>query len=109
MKEIVMVVLCSVLIFTTSCMTKEDYEAAIRVEPIITNWLPNETFVVVDAVKKVDGFEMGRVIVRRNKDGVPFSAMVIPIKEIPVGSEVKIARVDYMHHHSMQKDFLLVR
>lgn len=109
MRKMIMVVLCGALMFATSCMTREDREAAIHVEPIVTDWLPNETFVVVDGVKKVDGFEMGRVIVRRNKDGVPFSAMVIPIREISVGSKVKIARIDYMHHHSMQKNFLLVR
>lgn len=105
-----LVVLCGVLLLATvGCMTNEDREAAIRSEPTVTDWLPEETFETVEPVKKVDDLEMGRVIVKRTKDGAQLSAMVIPIRDILVGSTVKIAEVQYMHHFAAQMKFLVVR
>ncbi len=97
-------------IYFNQTTDKEDrVEMILRSEPIVTNWLPEKTFEVAYPVERVDDLEMGRVILKRTEDGQLFSAMVIPIREIPVGSTVKIVEVRYIHHPLMQKNFMMVR
>ncbi|MDP2856266.1 MAG: hypothetical protein Q8N90_04125 [bacterium] len=109
MKKVMWVILCGILLVTIGCMTDKDREAAVCAEPTVTNWLPETTFRVFKEVKRVDGLDMGRAIIRRTEDGILFSVMVVPMREIPVGSEVKISEVNYMHHPGLRINFFVVR
>lgn len=108
MKKLILLV---VLIFTVGCIgcrTKEGDMAVISVEPTVTEWNPEDTFVVIKEVKKVDGLEMGRVILERQERRALFSAIVVPYREIPWGTRVKIVEVAYRTTVSERK-FLVVR
>jgi len=102
-------VLCAVLLsaIAASCMTKEEYEATIYLKPVVNDWVPYDTVEVVEQVKKINGLEIARVIVRRG-DGYLFSAMVIPVRYIPVGSTVKIVEVRYRNDPHIEAWFLMV-
>lgn len=53
-------------------------------------------FTTVNDVKKVgEGSRMGIVIVKEDISGDIFSAMVIPYKEIPKGTRVKLTDIQY--------------
>jgi hypothetical protein len=103
-----LVILCGILMFATviGCREYEEKDAA---EPIITTWLPGETFKVVKPVKKVDELEMGWVIVERIKNGDLYSVMVFPIRDILVGSTVEVVEVRYYHTIMTPHWFLMVR
>jgi len=88
-------------------MTKEEYEATIYLKPVVNDWVPYDTVEVVEQVKKINGLEIARVIVRRG-DGYLFSAMVIPVRYIPVGSTVKIVEVRYRNDPHIEAWFLMV-
>ncbi len=110
MKEVIVGLLFLILIIVLCAYAeKVDEETVLRSEPIVTNWLSEKTFEVVSSVERVDDLEMGRVIVRRVEDDILFSVMVIPIREISVGSTVKIVEVRYKHHILIQKNFMMVR
>ena len=57
--------------------------------PAVTDWSSYETFTTVKEVDKVEGVQMGRVIVQRRSDSVWLSVAVIPFRKIPIGSENK--------------------
>ena len=69
----------------------------IRSEFSVTDYQPEKTFVVVDPVTKLDEVDMGWVIVEATESKYEFFAIVTPMREISVGSEVKIS---WMRHHS---------
>jgi len=92
---VAVVALC-VLAIVVGCMTQKEKEDWARAEPKLNDWLPGETIVVVEGTKKVDGLDMGRVIVRRAGDPTLFPLWVIPMREIAVGSEVRAYNIEYV-------------
>ncbi|OHA71228.1 MAG: hypothetical protein A3F15_00950 [Candidatus Wildermuthbacteria bacterium RIFCSPHIGHO2_12_FULL_40_12] len=104
-----MIVLFVVSLALIGCGDTKAYKAVIRSEPTITDWNPQDSFEVTEGVTRVDGFEMGRVIVKRASDGQLFSAMVIPVRNIQIGSVVRIVQIDYMHNPVEERNFLVIR
>lgn len=110
MKRLTLLVMCFCGILLFGC-TRESNEQ--RMEFLrtveVTDWLPEETFVTFEEAKKIDGLDIGRVIVKRTKDGGLFSVLVIPMKEIQVHSQVKVSRVGYWHNEKTQVNLWVVR
>lgn len=89
---------------------KSELKDPVYTEPIVMDWLREDTLVTVGEVKKVDGLEIGRVSIKRSRDGSLFSVLVIPVREIPLGSEVKISEVLYVHNWMAgRKNFFVVK
>ena len=78
-------------------------------KPKVTNYFSEKNLQTVGPVEKVEGLEIGRVIFKRTEDGVLFSAMVIPMREIPVGSIVKITEISYLHNIDTRGKFSVVQ
>lgn len=106
---ILLVVLIFAAGYSIGCRTEKGDEDRLIVEPTVTVWSLNSTFVVIKEVKRVDGLEMGRVILKRQDRSGLVSAIVVPYREIPVGTKVKLVKVTYSHDGAWQKDFLVVR
>ncbi|MCX6731818.1 MAG: hypothetical protein NTX55_02405 [Candidatus Parcubacteria bacterium] len=77
-------------------------------KPTVKEWFSDKIIRVVEKAKKVYGIDMGQVIVKR-PDGVLFSAIIIPMKKIPVGSAVKVTEVICMYHGTVRAKFLVVQ
>ncbi len=72
-------------------------------EPTMLHWLSTDTIVTAKEVKAVKGIPgMGYVIVERRSDQTWFNAAVVPFRKIPVGSKVKICKVQW-ESNSVQK------
>lgn len=110
MKGLTLLVMCfcGILLFGCTTESKEQRMEFLRTVEV-TDWLPEETFVTFEEVKKIDGFDIGRVIVKRADDGSLFSVSVIPLREIPVHSQVRISRVEYWHNEQTQVKLWVVR
>ena len=109
MKKLILLVVLVFIAGCIGCRIEKTEMAALNVEPTVTEWSPEDTIVVIKEVKKVDGLEMGRVILKRQNRRALFSAMVIPYREIPVETKVKVTEVTYMHGGGNIKNFLVVR
>ncbi len=97
--KLILTFACSVLLggFLIGCNEKTERDARIHTKVTITD-LTDSTFVTVTMVEKMDGLEIGRVIVQRtNRNGSHdlFSMLVVPIREIPPSSKVKVSVVEY--------------
>lgn len=64
---------------------------------------------VVEEAKPIGALNAGMVIVERDTDGELFSALVIPFREIPIGTKVWLAHVNYMHSVANPSDLLVIR
>ncbi len=76
--------------------------------PIVTDWLPEETFTVVREAKRVNEFNMGHIVIERG-DGLWIPVFVIPMREISIGTKVKIAEVKYSRSGIREPNFLIVK
>lgn len=105
---------CGIL-FLFGCTTSEELETEFLTAQRVTNWPRSgsgskDRFFTIGEVKKVDSLEIGRVIIKRAQDGHLFSVLVIPSREIPVFSEVRIAKVRYKHNPFDEwKEFYVVK
>lgn len=96
------------IVVTTDAAVAEG-QKIIRTDPDISPWSPDETFFVEEPPKPVNELAMGRVIVRRRSNGDLFSAMVIPMRNIPTETEVKLLKVSYFHFRDLAWEFLVVQ
>ena len=83
--------------------------ARVRAEPGITNWSPELPIVTVGEVKKVGELEIGRVLVRRGNYRDLSSVLVIPFREIPVGSKIEVVLVENRESIMRISSFLVVK
>ena len=110
MKSAVLLFMFVVLTTTVGCMDESDRKAVVYSEPTVTNWFSDETFKTVSEVKQIDGFEFGRVIVEHvGTDRQLLSALVIPMRKVPIGSTVKIVLVVYPRGYTWNDTFLAIR
>lgn len=99
----VLVFCVSVALFGCGLSDEEREAVKIPPEPTMLNWLPTDTITTVKEVKTVKGIpSMGYVIVERRSDQTWFNAAVVPFRKIPVGSTVKICKVQW-ESNSVQK------
>lgn len=117
MRGTLAVMMACLLILSSGCMSKEQREAAkMPRKPLVSDWRTGQTFVTVKEVEKVEGLKLGKigqVIIRADvPDSAYFSAAVIPFREIPAGSEVKLKQVTWetsrVQVTSLLADFLVV-
>ena len=106
-----LIIFCGLLLIINlvGCMSKGEVEAKMSVAPTVYDWSPDQTFSVYEKVKKVDGLDMGRVILIRHSDNRLLSAMVIPMRDIPIRTNVKILGIEYLQGVGNYKDFCVVK
>ena len=84
-------------------------KTVMQTTPIVVEFIPSGTFQIISPVKKVDGIDMGKVLVEL-KDKRLFSVIVVPMRKIPIGTTVKIFTVYYQEWSSgMQRGILVVQ
>jgi len=98
---------CSILLL--GCTQKNELDSWGRIEPTVTDWEPDKFLVTVGEVKKMDRPEIGRVFVQRGKYKDLFSVLVIPFREIPVGSKVEVSTVSYPQSRLVHTTFFVVQ
>ena len=90
------VLFCLVGLICSCGLSKEEKEAAeIPSKPQLAPWLTEETFVTIRPVEKVEGSIKGVVPVRRLKTDRVYSAELERYREVPVGSKVKVSKMDW--------------
>lgn len=100
---IAIVGICVCLFLAARGMTDEERRAVkTPPEPTVFSWLTTDTIKTIGEVTAVEGLPMGRVIVERGSDKNWYSAAVVPLRKIPVGSEVKICEVHWPTSSSQQ-------
>jgi len=78
----------------------------------VTQWEPEENFRTIDTVKELDKAVnvIGRVSIKRERDGAIFSIPVIPMCQIPVGAKVEVLRVSYPHNpYKVIMEFYMIK
>ena len=111
-KAIVIIVVClfltSLSIFSGCKCFPEDSERIVSENSVVSDYRPEERFTVVSASKQIDGLQMGKVVVKRKSDGICFSALVVPNREITKGTTVELLRVSYKQSSSWAPDSFVV-
>ncbi len=104
MKKIAFVLLIGLIILGCSETKKLTY---LQHRPVACIYL--DGFTTVNDVKKVgEGLRMGIIIVKENISGDIFSAMVIPYKEIPKGTRVKLINIQYSQGKGGGNDYFFL-
>lgn len=107
MKKALVVML--VVFALAGCTTPRAGGEKIFQEPTVIKWAPSKVFLTAGTVKKVDGLDMGRVLLETQDGSDKFSGIVIPMREIPTGTRVEMIYVSYRHHETITKSFYVVR
>lgn len=109
-KAFLMLMLLVSTIILCGCASNEDKDTIIKKEPRLSPYLAEETFLALEDSKQINHLQIGRVIVKRESDGILFSAMVIPNRTIIKGSRVELLEVIYKHNFfGVENNFVVVK
>src|SRR5258708_3333659 len=114
MKQGVIPLVVLILMATLGCVSRKDIDRELSKKPQVTEWEPGEKFVTTASVQPlVEQPQIGRVsFVRADKSGNSiFTALVIPCREIPIGTLVRVDQVSYLTTYGFfasEAEFLLI-
>ncbi len=111
--KLLLVFLATLIIFSglIGCGSRDDKSSvlsALREEPEISVFSPQDSFVVVDASEQIGGLQIGRVIVKRQSDNTLFAAIIPSSRKFNKGEQINIVHISYMHNSETSTEFLAV-
>src|SRR5665811_103181 len=93
-------VLCTMILSNIGC-SKRPEDKDFLGKALTSDFRPDLTFKTVSEIEKVDGMEIGRVIVKIVENQVLLSALVTPpTRKLPIGSQVKLSVLKFNQGNS---------
>ncbi len=97
-KLMVLFVICTIALSSIGCFETNNNEenSSFFEKPIVGNFRPDLTFKVISPVEKVNGMEIGRVLIKSVEMREMRSALVVPpTRNLPIGSQVQLLVLKY--------------